>query len=156
MAFYLLDDLSAEIRAEIKKKDDLFFIWPERGIFGYDPETGCRVKVSRGKTKYAREYLKCWVESPISDVDGYSLGYSTVFQFKSDFIGGERKAKWLLAIEKANELFPRKYEKFVKERAEYLRMKKAGELPEAKSSLTMWTPYGYVYNGVPVRKRTVL
>jgi len=154
--FQLLDDLPADIQ---EAKKHLFLLWPERGIFGYDPETESRVRVSRGKTKYARDYLKCWVEAPNGDtLDGSAFDsgaahcYSTVFQFKSDlFLDQERKTKWVAAIAKANELFPKKYPKFAKEREEYLRKKEAGEIKD-ETPLTMWTPAGYVLNGVPVRK----
>jgi len=128
-------ELPPEIQEQYKR---FFWLWPMEGIHAFDPETEARIAVSHGRSKYYRETRRFFVQAPNGDshnslkYEGEAKEYSTVFTLNA--------SSWEEAIEKANKMFPKKFEKFTREVQEYLCKKEAGEL---KETLSDWTPWGY-------------
>jgi hypothetical protein len=102
--FTPLNRIPTEIQAEKRLP---LLLWQVDGVLAYDPETQCRLGYSRNAKG---QLLKCWIDAPVMHpTSGMSLGYLKICSFKVN----ERALA--AAIAKADQIFQKKYEKFVEE-----------------------------------------
>lgn len=110
-----------------EQRRNLFMLWIEKAIQAADVEAGAFIQVSRGRSKYSQSTAKFTIYAPNGDtytnLDGEQRCHSTVCTL--------RAASWAEAIEKANAVFPAKFETFKRRLAD-------GTLKEASKGDTLF------------------
>lgn len=107
-----LSELQMQIAPISKHRyENIFFFWSLKGKFAYDVETEAIIWKSRGRRRLPGTRYTVHIPNgklAMNDLNGTGKEYQGVFSF----IANDNTE----AIEKADALFPKKYEKFARQR----------------------------------------